>query len=202
MTAGASEPLIETLLADARRSADALLDEARRRAERVAADAEALARTIESEAEATGRAEGERARLGRVALAEIEARQQRLAQRAALVREAIDTASRRFEEELAGADGAALLAGLVRRAARALGEAAVRVRARAEDRARLRRLRGDEVGAELSFDDEPLLEPGVLVSSADGRRVVRSRAADVVARREAALAAAAARALFEAPERP
>lgn len=195
-------PLLETVLAEAQRDAEARLAEARRRAERLEADGEALARTLEDEADAAGRAEGERARLGRVSVAEIEARRQRLAQRATLVREVIDTAARRFAEELAGPEGGSRLAALVRRAAAALGETAVRVQVRAEDRARLRRVRADDGGIALELDAEPLGDAGVRVSSPDGRRVVRSGVGDLVERREAELAGAAARALFQGPERP
>ena len=195
-------PLLDTVLAEAQRDAEARLEEARRRGARLEADGEALARNLEAEADAAGRAEGERARRARVSLAEIEARQQRLAQRAALVRAAIDTAAARFAEELAGPEGGARLGALVRRAAAALGEPKVRVQVRAEDRARLRRARADESDLELELDPEPLGEPGVRVWSLDGRRVVRCGVRELVERREAELAAAAARALFQEAEGP
>lgn len=195
MTAGGLGELTETVLADARREAQALLEDARRRAEQTLADAEGRARSIEAQATAAGAAEGERARRSRVALAEIEVRQQRLRQRAALVQEVIDGALGRLAQALSGAEGEGFSVALVQRALRALGGGRVRVQLRQQDREGLRRL-PTRPGTELLLGDDPALEAGVVVESADGRRVVRALLPDLARRREADLVAAVARALF------
>lgn len=187
-------PLLDGLAEQAAREVEAILAEARERAAAIRRRADDEVRRIESEAVGAGRTEGEREARRRIARAEIETRQQLARLRASALDEAVERATRRLAERAAGPDAADFLAGAIERAVRALGETRVRVRVRAEDRERVGAL--SDVGAEVRVDDEPLSEPGAVVSSADGRRLVDMTPDAIAARAGPAARRAAARALF------
>jgi dTMP kinase len=188
-------PLLEGLAEEARREAEQIVGAARQRAEEALARAEREASRLEAEAEADGRREGEREARRRVALARIEARQDELRQREVEVARVIDAARRRLEARAEGPDAGPLLAALVASAARALGERRVRLQVRAQDRAHLETALAG-MGLEPSFDEEPLVEPGVLVRTEDGRRLVDATLEGLLRLRRPAARRAAAAKLF------
>jgi len=186
-------PLLETVADEAQRAAEALGSEARRRAELRVAEAERSAQEIEAQASASGAAEGEREAQRRIALARIETRLDLLLLRESEIDRAIELAKRRLAELTAGAEGARLVAGAIRAAARVLGESHVRVRA--SERAALE---AALAGGELAIEWEPAErdEPGALVLALDGRRVVDMTLGGILRRRHDRARQVAAETLF------
>lgn len=189
-------PLLELVAEEAEREAEQLLAAAGARARQVVATAEERAEAMLAGAAAEGRTEGEREGRRRVALAQIEARQEALRLREAALERVLERALRLLHERADGPEGERLLAELVASAARALGDATLQLRVRARERERVADgLPG--VGAELVLSDETLAEPGAVVSSPDGRRIVDMTLSGLARRRRDASRQAAARVLFE-----
>lgn len=190
-------PLLQTLREDAEHQAAAIVAEARREADELLERGEEQARALEASAEAEGRAAGEREARRRTSLARIAARREALSRRGRAVQRAVEQAARRLAERAAGAEAEPFLAALVASAQQALAEPRLRVRVREEDVEIVRRgLAGVDV--ELRVDPEALDEPGVVVTTLDGRRRVDASLSGLMRRRGTAARRAAAQVLFGA----
>jgi vacuolar-type H+-ATPase subunit E/Vma4 len=192
--------LLDAVAEEGRRETDAILAEARAGAQERLRAAEQTAVEIETEAAARGAEEGEREARRRVSLAHIEAAKALLGHREQLVDRAIARARDRFTAWLDGAEGRAWLARGIVAAAQAL--AVDRVRARVPPAAReplAAALEADALAVEWEERDDA--EPGVLLSTPDGRRRVDLTVPGILRRRADAARRAAASALFEETQR-
>jgi vacuolar-type H+-ATPase subunit E/Vma4 len=187
-------PLLETIAEEARREAGEIVDAARGRAEATAQRAELEARSLESQAASRGRVEGEEEARRQLALARLEARQALLRERDGHVEGVLEEARRRVAELAQGPEAGRVLADLIAGARRALDERGLRVRVRARDRARLTEVTPPDV--EIVVDDAALDEPGVVVTTLDGRRRMDLTLAAILRRRREAARRAAAALLF------
>jgi vacuolar-type H+-ATPase subunit E/Vma4 len=194
--------LLATVAEEARREAERVVAEARAHAQARVADAERTAGEIAAAASGAGATEGAREARRRIALAQIETRVELLRLRERHVEQAIERAARRLGEQAAAADaGAELLAGAIRGAAGDLETARVAVRLPDGLRGAVRRaLARDPL--EVTWADPEDVAPGVVVTTADGRRLVDLTVPAVVRRCHEAARAAAARALFGESEQP
>jgi vacuolar-type H+-ATPase subunit E/Vma4 len=188
-------PLLEMLGAEAQQESEQLLAAARSRADEIREKAEEQARAMLAGAAGEGRAEGEREVRRRVARAQLEVRQQALVLRDEALERVLERAAERLRECVDGPEGERLLGEWVASAASLLEEAELRLRVRVQGRESVATgLPG--VAAELVLDDEPITEPGAVVSSLDGRRTVDMTLPAIVRRRREASRRAAARVLF------
>lgn len=185
-------PLLEIVALEVHRQSEALLAESRRHAELRLHEAEKSAAQIAAQAIASGELEGEREARRRMALAEVETRRELLRIRESQIDRAVELAARRLAELAEGPASVPLLVAAVRTAASALGEARVRVCARARQRAELELKLGDDV----VWDAAEPQEAGVWVFSLDRRRMVDMTVGGILRRRRAQARRAAAAALF------